>query len=119
MSHHSHHSVWPCAVTLLFLVSIVLCYLGLQEQSFRAVFRPNVYLGFILHVDQRRVFQKNKTSRQKAPEYGISCLVMAYIDDAAGAKPSPSVKPVIVFELIDLHSLLLVRRRHYQRHDRS
>ena len=44
MSHHSHHSVWPCAVTLLFLISIVLCYLGLQEQSFRAVFRLNVYL---------------------------------------------------------------------------
>ena len=47
---------------------------------------------------------------------GAPCLKVAYIDDAAGAESSPSVEPVIVFELIDLHSLLLVCRRHHQRH---
>ena len=50
------------------------------------------------------------------PAYGALVFEVAYIDDAAGAESSPSVEPVIVFELIDLHSLLLVCRRHHQRH---
>ena len=48
--------------------------------------------------------------------WGVLYLEAAYIDDAAGAESSPSVKPVIVFELIDLHSLLFVCWRHHQRH---
>ena len=55
---------------------------------------------------------------KKPCDHGIPCPVTAYIDDAAGAEPSPPIEPVIVFELIDFHSLLLVRRRHYQCHGR-
>lgn len=44
----------------------------------------------------------------KLHECGIPCLVVAYIDDTAGAKSGPSIEPVIVLKLINLHSLLLV-----------
>lgn len=47
----------PGAFTLLFLISIVLCYLGLQKQSLRAVLGFDVYLWFILHLDQPHMFQ--------------------------------------------------------------
>lgn len=50
---------------------------------------------------------------KKPRKHGIPCLVIAYIDDAASAEASTPVEPVIVFELIYFHSLLLVRRRHY------
>lgn len=50
------------------------------------------------------------------PAWGVLRLEAAYIDDTAGAESSPSVKPVIVFELVDFHSLLLAWRRHHQRH---
>ncbi len=46
-------------------------------------------------------------------------LGITYIDDASGAEPSPSIKPVIILELINLYSLLLVRGRHNQRHGQS
>ena len=48
--------------------------------------------------------------------WGVLCLEAAYIDDAASTEPGPSVKPVIIFELIDLHSLLFVCRWHHERH---
>lgn len=44
----------------------------------------------------------------KLHECGIACLGIAYIDDAASAKSSPPIEPVIVFKLINLHSLLLI-----------
>ena len=56
---------------------------------------------------------------KKAHEWNISYLMVAYVYDAASAEASPPIEPVIVFELIYLHSLLLIRRRHHQRHDRS
>ena len=59
----------------------------------------------------------HKTFGQGNHERSISFLMAAYVDDAAGAKSSPPIEPVIVFELIHLHPLLLVRGRHYQRHN--
>ena len=60
-----------------------------------------------------------KHSKKEVHEWSISFLIVAYVYDAAGAEASPPIEPVIVFELIDLYSLLFIRRRHYQRHDRS
>ena len=44
---------------------------------------------------------------------------LSYIDDLAGTKACAPVEPVIVPELIDLHPLLVVGRRHRQCHSRS
>ena len=49
-----------------------------------------------------------KCPATKLREGGAPRPVIAYIDDAAGAKSSSSIEPIIVFKLVNLHSLLLV-----------
>lgn len=43
---------------------------------------------------------------------------ISYIDDSPRTEPRPTIKPIIVPQLIDFHPLLIIWRRHHQGHVR-
>ena len=85
------------------------------------VFRFDEDLRFLLRADVSvvRVTPAWRSSGQEFRDKPGQMCEATYIGWPARTEARPSIEPVIIFELIDLHTLLLVCGWYHQRHGRE
>lgn len=99
--------------TLLLLIPVILDYARLQQHAIRLVFRLDKYTRFVLYRCERVLAILVKRPRDICG----TPTPYTYIDDLAGTETGASIKPVIVAQLVDLDSLLVVGKRRLHCHD--
>jgi hypothetical protein len=94
---------------LLLLIAVFLANPGLKQHALRLFLGLDKYLWFVLVA--------NMSARRSMQYTGSHCpRIMAHIDELAGTEASASIKPVIVAQLVDFDSLLVVGQRRLDCH---